>query len=274
MPESTPTFHNPPIVEFILGVQFSQIKGLSAAHFGRFWSQLGDDWTSPEDRPPIPDQFERFSGLSPLNSRPQLRLESSHPAGRIMLRNEENDRLLQLQPTRLHLNWRKTEKQKPSYKQLIGEFESTLTEFSDFCSGMGLGDVSPNQWEVTYVDSFPRGEYWDTPEDWGKFLPGLFNLNPSEASKHLTLERRQVDWSFEIGDELGRLHISAGTGHHASTIDETLLVNFTARGPLVPGKTETLRKGLDLGHEVSVRQFLGMVSEDTQARWAKGAVND
>lgn len=56
----TPDFVNPPIVELVLGAQFSPLPKLTAGHFGLFWNELGPDWTEPGDGPLIEDQFELF----------------------------------------------------------------------------------------------------------------------------------------------------------------------------------------------------------------------
>jgi len=46
MKSETPTFADPPIVEFVLGVQFDKLKALTSAHYGQFWEHLGDEWES------------------------------------------------------------------------------------------------------------------------------------------------------------------------------------------------------------------------------------
>ncbi len=193
MSEPTPTFANPPVKEFVLGVQFSPLVKLSAGHFGLFWNDLGKDWGEPEDAPPIQDQFEVFDQpLWRIRSGVQLRLIREIPPGRFIVSNQAQDRLVQIQSTRFHLNWRRAGDLKPNYKDLISEFESTFRMFEAFVERSGLGPLELNQWEVTYIDSFPRGDYWQTPADWGQFLPGLFGeLSPA---KTLTLEGRAAQW--------------------------------------------------------------------------------
>ncbi len=87
-----------------------------------------------------------------------------------------------LQTTRFHLNWRKREGFYPSYHRLIHEFEQMFHCFSQFVEKTGVGKLALNQWELTYIDAFPREEYWTTPADWAKFLPGLFGqLFPNDG---------------------------------------------------------------------------------------------
>ena len=48
---------------------------------------------------------------------------------------------------------------------------------------------------------------------------------------------------------------------------ESLMLQMTARGPVGKGGSETLRAGLDLGHEVVLSTFLRVTSEGLQGSW-------
>lgn len=270
--EPTPTFENPPVVEFVLGVQFSPLTELTSAHFGLFWADLqrrGEEWAVPHDAPLIQDHFELFN--TPLwKKRPQIpiRLEMGAQPGRCLFENKTRDRMIQVQSTRFHLNWRKTEGQKPSYKSLISEFISSFESFCLFCKDAGIGEVIPNQWEITYVDSFPAGEYWSSPEDWDRVLPGLFGNLFQWKPLRLRMEQRRAEWSFEIEPEAGRLHITAQSGRWAWDPRDTLLLDMTCRGPIIHGSPDSVRQGLDMGHEVSVNTFLSIAARELQERWS------
>lgn len=261
----TPTYSNPPVVEFVLGVQFSPLEKLASGHYGLLWKALGEGWEKPKDASSIQDQFETFDSPKWSHRKgPLLEIKNRMPIGRFILHRGQ-DRLLQVQPSRFHLNWRTSGDLKPSYKALINEFEKTLEQFTRFVQENDLGSLELNQWEITYIDSFPQGDYWQTPEDWSQFLPGLFGKLFSEAD--LALEDRSAQWSFEIKEKRGRLHIAAQVGRWRDQERESLLVNTTARGPIRDGAKGSLRDALDLGHLVSVRSFLQMTSEEVRRRW-------
>jgi hypothetical protein len=57
---STPTFTTPPVVELVIGVQFSPLTKLTSGHFGLLWKELGSEWVLPSDGPLLDDQFELF----------------------------------------------------------------------------------------------------------------------------------------------------------------------------------------------------------------------
>lgn len=263
-----PDYANPPIVELVIGAQFSPLTKLTAGHFGLFWKEIGGEWTVPADEVPIQDQFELFDRpRRKAAGRIQVQLEPVRLPGRFTLSNANEDRLLQLQTTRFHLNWRKREGFYPSYRQLIAEFEETFARFTAFAEREGLGAPALNQWELIYVDSFPRGEYWNTPADWATVLPGLFGQLFPTGDLGIVLEQRAARWDYEIQPKLGRLHVSAAPGWVGKEALDTLLLNTTARGPIGEGGAESLRAGLETGHRAALGVFDRVVSDEAKRRW-------
>lgn len=261
-------FDHPPIIELVLGAQFSPIVGLSSAHYGKFWGKLGDEWGNPQDVPPLKDQFESFE--QPLWSRqriPTFFLEPANLATRLTLAHRDENLLLQVQASRFHLNWRRVRSKRfyPSYSRLIDDFLSLFARFESFVAELGLGPVKVNQWELTYVDDFPEGEYWSSPSEWDKVLPGLFGT--PVAGDDLSLEHRSAEWAFQIKPLMGRLHVSAKSARLSEADRASLLLEMTARGPVGPNKAPTLRAGLDIGHRAALDTFLRVTSPEAQARW-------
>jgi uncharacterized protein (TIGR04255 family) len=258
-------FVNPPIVELVFSAQFSPLIKLSAGHFGLFWKELGDDWTVPGDAPPIPDQFELFD--RPRAAGVRLQFTSAPFPQRFTLGHTCKDRLVQIQSTRFCLNWRKRDQSYPSYTKLIGEFDEIFRRFTDFVDRERIGPVSVNQWELTYIDAFSKGEYWETPADWTSFLPGLFHELFQTDGMDIALEHRQAEWSYEIVPKRGRLHISAAAGRVEGDTRDAVLLTTTVRGPVGKEGAESLRAGLDLGHGIASEAFLRVVSPEAKKRW-------
>jgi uncharacterized protein (TIGR04255 family) len=271
--EQTPDFAHPPIVEFVLGVQFAPLENMTTGHLGLFWDRLGrTSWPIVGDEPPLEPQFELFDRPRWRTARQlQLKLQPGFQPGRFTIQNSDRDRMIQIQDTRLLLNWRKRlsgEKVKyPSYKVLIADFEAHYALLEQFVAEHALGELQPNQWEIAYVDSFPQGELWQTPADWQKILPGLFGTLSTNLQSELVLEHRAAEWSYEIAPKRGRLHVNAQVGFIAESSQPSLLLNITARGPVEGTGIPSLRKGLDLGHDVSVREFLAMVNPSIKSSW-------
>lgn len=271
--EPTPDFANPPIVEFVLGAQFAPLENFNTGHFGLFWERLGrNEWPIVGEEPPLDPQFEQFEAPRWRTVRNlQFKLQPGFQQGRLTLQNADRDRMIQLQDTRFLLNWRKrtsgTEVKYPSDKVLIGEFESKFAFLEKFVAEHNLGELQLNQWEITYVDSFPQDELWQSPADWQHILPGLFGTLSTTTQSELSLEHRAAEWSYEIRPKKGRLHVNAQVGFLTESGRPSLLLNLTARGPIGGSGIASLREGLDLGHLVSVREFLAMVDPEIKAKW-------
>jgi uncharacterized protein (TIGR04255 family) len=265
---TTPTFAKPPIVELVLGAQFSPLTKLTSAHLGIFWKMLGEEWSDPSDVPPLGDQFETFDRprWAAAQFARQLQLGQIFP-GRLVIGHKNKDRLVQVQSTRFHLNWRKREGFYPSYKRLVAEFETIFEKFTGFVESAGVGNVLLNQWELTYIDAFPKAERWETPADWSKFLPGLFSDLFPTTGMDLALDNRAAEWSYELQPKLGRLYIAAQSGIWGDDKQDSLFLHTTARGPIGGTGVKTLRDGLDLGHKVAVETFLRVTDKGEQARW-------
>ena len=263
----TPHFDHPPVIELVLGAQFSPLTKLTAGHFGLFWQELGSDWVDPRDGTPIEDQFELFDRpekWSPAGI--EVRLSPLRMPGRFTIGHRDKHRLLQLQATRFHFNWRRREGFYPSYGALISEFMAMFERFEQFVNKKGLGPLDVNQWELTYIDEFLQGEYWEAPADWSSFLPGLFGS--LKFADGLILEHRAAEWGCQISPKKGRLHITAQPGR-ADGHETALLVQMTARGPVGKEGAATLREGLDIGHGAAVETFLRVTSTEAQNRWGK-----
>ena len=151
---------------------------------------------------------------------------------------------------------------------MVAEFEATFDRFGEWVARASLGPLALNQWELTYVDSFARGDYWEVPGDWSRFLPSpsVGNLFPTEGLG-IALEHRGAEWAYEIEPKRGRLHVVARLGRQGENGRDSLLLQTTCRGPVGKGGAETLRAGLDLGHRVAVGAFLRMTDRQVQNRW-------
>ncbi len=271
---STPKFTNPPIVELVLGVQFDRLPKLSSAHLGRYWQDLGAEWSQPSDAQPIEEAFETFGqdewaasvGFS-------ARLSPVLFPGRMIIGHQDGTRVLQVQATRFHFNWRKREQFYPSYHALIGEFQQKFQDFSRFVVEHDLGTLKLNQWELTYVDAFFKGEDWEAVEDWPHVLPGLFGELASLRDLRLSLERTVVRCTGRLADRRGRLHLSAESGRVPWDDRPALLLRTTCRGPLSASDARALRDGLDLGHQAALGAFLKITADELKQKWGERHVH-
>jgi uncharacterized protein (TIGR04255 family) len=266
-----PSFRRPPVVETALGLQFHPLPAFTNAHLGAFWKTLGPSWPYVSDEPPLPPQFEQFGDDRPWEFVGSIRLKlSAKPPMRVQIRNAQKNRVVQLQSDRLHYNWiDKGEEGYPRYSTIKPGFENTLQRLRTFVSGEGLGEIRPNQWEVTYVNHFPRGTVWEKPADWGR----VFNWRAffTAAMPGMPLESVGNGWHYLIEPQRGRLHVDFHHGHAGEPAGpEILVLTLTARGPVREGEEGFgVDDGLNLGHSVIVKSFANITSDEVQRYWER-----
>ena len=265
--QDLPIFDSPPVIETVLGAQFHPIPDFTIAHFGWYWREyLDKTWSKTHTEPGLPDQFERFGASAwdaPMN---QLTAIIGVPPERIQFISTDDDRVIQIQKSRFLYNWRKREGVYPSFGALYPEFSQRFGQFRDFLDQAKLGDVSLNQWEVTYINHLPKGGLWETPEDWHRILPGLIPAPRSMDESRLETESGQ--FHFEIVPQRGRLHVTINHGKVQAGGEELLVLQLTARGPVNPKEHGwDLASGLEVGHRVLVRTFASVASESALNYW-------
>jgi uncharacterized protein (TIGR04255 family) len=263
------TFHNPPIVETVLGVQFNPLPKLTNGHLGLFWKSLGRGWPHADDALIVPLQSENFEEHRSWGEGASLQVSFPSAATRLRIFNEGRHRMIQVQNGRLHYNWLKRgEVEYPRYPVVLREFEKTWRDLVRFFNDNQLGEVVPNQWEITYVDHIPKGTVWETPSDWAE----LFRAIPlGIPQSELKLETIHVKMSFEIPDKMGRLHLSIQKGSHEDQKSrerrDLIRLGLTARGPI--NDVQSLEAGFHKGHAVLVDSFEKLTSPKAHKVWRK-----
>ncbi len=270
-----PDYDSPPVMETILGVQFEQLPNFKNAHLGAFWNSLDSlEWPIIEDAPFLPPQFERFEDAVQWHDGLQLRLKRE-TACRLQIKNNTQDRMIQVQNSRLHFNWLgKPGGEYPRYKDVLDGFELSLGQLNHFLKKRDIGTIQPNQWEVTYVNHVPIGSVWSNPSEWDFFKP----VKPTDIPEKLAVsESFEGNWHFVIPPQKGRLHIhwqhvvgATAKGQE----DEFIRLVFTARGAIEgePTDHESITNGLNLGRKVIVSSFKELMSDQANQYW--GLKND
>jgi len=260
MSQPLPSFRKPPVVETALSVQFQPLKRMSNAHLGLFWNRVRKSYPKLQDADPIEPQIERFGGDLPRARFPQLRIAAAHPAARLRMSSDDGHLMLQLQNGRLVFNWRRLEGgEYPRWREVEPQFQSALQELTAFAADENLGQIEPNQWEVTYVNHLVKGREWQTAAEWQAVLPGVIGTTDMVSSG--SFESMGSHSHFALEGDAGRLHIELTHGFAGpdEDADELLIVQLTARGGV--DESRNLAAGLSLGREAIVRSFAEITGE-------------
>lgn len=271
MDQSLPSFRNPPVIETAVSVQFQPIKGFSNAHLGLFWRELRSEFPKLRDAGPIEPQIEKFGSGRPTARFPMLKVAASQPAARIWMMADDGHTMVQLQNGRLVYNWRRLDDgEYPRWQQVEPGFQTAFTRLERFLDSEGLGQIEPNQWEVTYVNHLLRGRDWDEPADLPEILPGLIGSTDRVCSA--SFESVDSHYQFVLPDDAGRLHVELSHGFSGSDegAPELLVLQLTARGGIEPDG-RGLSEGITLGRECVVRTFSEVTGKSVHETWEREA---
>lgn len=266
-----PEFRKPPVAEVVLGVQFDPLPAFTNGHLGAFWKSIEGDWPKTDDATTLPQEFERFGDEQQLIQLGYIKFSlSPTPASRLRIWNRDEDRMIQIQNGRLHYNWLGEKGQEyVRYPTIKKEMLAVWDQLLAFTLNEGLGEVHPNQWEVTYVNHLPRGTVWNSPADWSRVFSSSVCLPHRLTTAEL--EGFSAEWHYALEGNRGRLHVQL---QHAwreikdePERQELLIFKLTARGPMPEGSGSDPNTSLDLGRNVIVTTFREVASEEARKYW-------
>ncbi len=260
-----PSFKRPPVIETVLGVQFAPLRALTNAQLGAFWAGIQEGWPIAKHASAIPPVYEHFGGEQSWSLFGSHFSISQDPSCRLRFQNQDKTQMIQIQNGRLHFNWISTENASyPRYTLVKERFDTVYQSFLDFVSANNLGDLKPNQWEVTYVNHIRQGTVWNDLSDVSKLFRGLFSVTPK--MRMATIESIEGEWHYEIPPQRGRLHVEIKHGKPSEKDDKEIIrMQLTARGPL--SDSLSFGDGLDLGHETIVLSFVDLTSQEAHNYW-------
>jgi uncharacterized protein (TIGR04255 family) len=266
-PPAGPEFEKPPVIEVVLGVQFSPLAALSAGHMGLLWNKFRKEFPQTQDQPPLPRASERFDKPEP----PSFRIEPASMTPRCWFLNQDGTELLQVQQDRFHHNWRKVGPLTgyPRYHKLRGQFAENLRVFEKFMKDERLGEFKPDQCELSYIDHIESGEVWKDFGQTEKVFPGW--TNPKSPSFDLVPENITVDVKYLLpgkdGKPAGRLHVKLTPGYRFSDRAPILIMDTTARGTPIGGGVDGTLAFLDNAHDWTIRAFTTLTSDEIRKSW-------
>jgi uncharacterized protein (TIGR04255 family) len=258
-----PKFDNPPVVEVALSISFEPLPGYRSAHAGRLWERLRTQFQSTDDQPELPTAIEGPGGPAP-----PARLEMmERPRIRTWLQSDDGTQLLQVQHNRVAYNWKRGEVSQPypSYEAVERRFLELLPVVTGFFTEERLGQVLPNQAEVTYVNHIrePHDRASDVVVLWRR--TGSAFLPPAEDVR-LGIRYPLADKTRQM---TGRLIVNMQPAYMASTHEEIIRLDLTARGKPRSRDIDGAVAFLRLGHEWIVQGFAEMTTEDMQRKWKR-----
>jgi uncharacterized protein (TIGR04255 family) len=267
-PADLPDFLRPPVSEVALSIQFEALQSFRSAHIGLLWQRVRDQYPKISEQAPLPAAFETFGSVPVIApTRPIIEALMSPPMPRFWFESLDSRDLLQIQQDRIIQNWRRREAEEeyPRYETIRGRFLSNVEKFVDLLRSEMIGELRPNQCEVTYVNAVetPGGESPDqqlqriTPLWAGRFSEPY----PLEVENTI-LQTRLV--LRDQGRPYGRAYVSFAPGILPADNRPVLRLDITVRGKPRDQSISEAFRSLDDEREVVVRTFAAVT---TPAMW-------
>lgn len=264
-----PEFEKPPLVEVALSVQYDPIPSFQCTHVGLLWKECFSDFPHTRQLPAIEPVYEKM-GARQIAGTPRIELLTSEPSSRIWILNEQGDELIQVQQDRFIRNWRKISKDGiyPRYENHIKpNFLSDFTKFTTYLKDNEVGDVVPNQCEVTYINHLTYDGY-----DHSKLTEMISIVNASyNHVGNIQFEDSRLNFRNIILDEenhfQGRLHLNIEPAFRSEDDMPIAVLSLTARGKPLSSDQAGIEAFFDIGREHIVNNFKAITTKKMHSLW-------
>ncbi len=253
--EKLPSFRNPPVVEVVFGIRFATSLPMQTRHLGQLWQALGSDYPETEDAFPLIDAEEVPAKMSPI------------PALLRRIRAYSGDRhfLLQIQDTRLYVNWIKADAPVvyPRFEAVQSRFEAAWSGLVRFAESQDLGRVTPGRFELTYVNRIGAGgRVADIAEGYLKTL----RFSDLEGEQFARPRGLNATWKFDMPNDAGEGSVMAVDGA-APGGPEGLVLTFACAG--APSEVWDRAKWFAAAHTWIVRGFTELTTPKGHGEWGR-----
>ena len=255
------TFEKPPVEEVVCGIQFKPLARFTVSHFGQLWEKFRPNgYDTCQDTGPLLPTIEQFDADSATDLH-----GLSDLLPRVWFLHREGTGIVQVQRDRFLHNWKKAkpEDNYPRYKEVKRLFRERHASFVEFLTENQLGGIDPLQYEMTYVNHIVQDEGWSNLEDIGNVFPD-FPWKLDEGRFLPVPPSRNLRLSFDLPDNVGRLHVTIRNGVRRNDKKDVLLFELTVRGMPPDTSTEAMWSWFDLAREWIVRGFVDLTNVETQ----------
>jgi uncharacterized protein (TIGR04255 family) len=264
-----PSFDEPPVVETVLGIEFTPLNKWSIPYFGLFWNAIRNEYPRVEVHPPLDQQEERFGKEKQALAFQGLSIELlNQPRVRCWFHEPDERRVLQVQQDRFVHNWRKhgAPDVYPRYEGIRSIFEREWRRFTQFVDDEGLGPISLTYCEVSYVNHLEQGREWKTLQD----LPRVLTICGDFQHAQLpALEGVQMVTSFAKDHENMRLRVNLQHAIRNRDLREILQLTLNARGRPAGTGCGDILAWMDSARAWVVQAFADITTTDMHRIWKR-----
>jgi uncharacterized protein (TIGR04255 family) len=271
-PPGLPDFKSPPVTEVVLSIQFAALPLFRSVHAGFYWNEIRSEYPVVSEQAPIPAVFETFGAMPMLSPHFQVQALSGPLPVRHWFETASGEHLIQLQPDRILHNWRQqtSDMEYPRYELLRTKFEGEISTFAAFVKREGLGELRPNQCEVTYINTImlPGGE---NPHNQLARITPLWTGELSDtylpAPEIVAVQTKYV--LRKEGVPYGRAYITFTPAYRATDSIPVVQLEITIRGKPDEESIAAAFSLIDREREVVVRTFASVTTPAMHKEWGR-----
>jgi uncharacterized protein (TIGR04255 family) len=261
-----PKFENPPVIEVVCGIQFAPLTSMLTGHVGSLWDRYKPEYSGISEAAPLPHVIEAPS----VQQEQHLKVSVSDTPDlpRTWFVHQDKTSIIQIQRDRFLYNWRKmhASDRYPSNVEVVRRFRAHLNRFTSYLGEFSLGNVSPDQYELTYINHVPLGAGWAAHGEIGRVLP---DFAWRQSSERFLPTFSMFNWrtGFLLPDGKGWLHVSAKTATRRPDNQSILYLELSARGMSQNSSEDTMMEWFETAHEWIVRGFADLTSKEMHTIW-------
>jgi len=253
-----PSYKRPPVIETSFGIVFQSLSAtMQTRHFGQFWTEQRGDFPTTSDANPLLDVSDIEAQRLVLLNMPPLR--------RMTCFSGDQQYVMQVQDSRLYLNWRKRtpETEYPRYPSVHDRFQKLRSDFEEFVKREQIGTVSILRYELVYVNHIPLGpKVAQSLEEHVK----LFHFSPIQTEYLSPPESVNTNWKFAMPNQRGTATATLSNATDA-TGQNILVLVLTCIG--TPSEKYSAREWFQSGHEWIVRSFTELTTDAAHRKWER-----
>lgn len=252
-----PSYKKPPVNEVVYGMRIRPSDKLLIPHIGLLWDKFRTEYPRLQHVLPI------------ISPRGELLIDriTNTPIPRVWFINASDDELIQFQNDRFYLNWRKRKKERdyPRYEYMISNFETVFGVIKDFFSEFNLGELTPQEYELTYINHIPKGMGWEIIDD----LPKVFSdFIWNKPKTRFLPSPTEVSWTavFPIQEQKGTLITSLKQATRKEDELPLFVFELRARGF---DSGDIVHNWFDIAHKWIVQGFTDLTTNKMHKIWER-----
>jgi len=256
--DTLPSYKNPPVNEVVCGIRFNASDKFRIPHIGILWDKFRTDYPIIQHAPPI------------ASAKGEIIVEGTIgiPLPRVWFINKSDDQLIQFQIDRFYFNWRRRQCDYPRYDYVIKNFMRVLSTIEKFFGEFNLGELTPIEFELSYINHIPKGQGWNTIDDLPKIFPDLIW---KKTKKRFLPNPEKIAWhsEFALPEQRGNLIVNLKQATRTEDRVPLLVLELKTRGIGESTSKDTLREWFDLAHEWIVRGFTDLTTSEIHKIWRR-----